>query len=418
MEKLYLYTAASVLSPKIGEYARKVHAELSRAFAEKGVEDKGLLLSPDDVKKGEGYSILLVATGGTEVTTLRLYERGDKPLVLVATGLANSLAAALESIAALKSRGAVVELLYYDDWSKVDVGEVLFRAMEVKRFYEIRGTRIGAIGGPSPWLVASSVDYDKAREKLGVEFVRVPLEEVIEEYKAKSLSDEDWKKVEELAKSSARMDIPVKSLGGAYRLYLAVRKVIERHKLDSITVRCFDLIKELGTTTCLTLSLLNSELFVAGCEGDEQSVLAMLILSKLSGKPAWMANPVKVDLSANEIMLAHCTAPVTMGVYRFKTHFESGIGVGLDVVYEKGSPVTIARVSGDLEKILVATGEIVESGMESPLHCRTQVRIKLHGSVKRLLDNVFGNHLAMVPEDVSGLVERYAELSGLKIVKV
>ena len=413
-----MYTAASVLSPKIGEYAKKVHSELSRVFAERGVEDKGLLLSPDDVKKGEGCSILLVATGGTEVTTLKLYEIGDKPLVLVATGLANSLAAALESIAALKSKGVAVELLYYDDWSKVNVEEVLSRAMEVKRFYEIKGTRIGAIGGPSPWLVASSVDYSKAREKLGVEFVRVPLEEFIEEYKTRSLSDKDWKKVEELAKNSARIDIPVKSLGEAYRLYLAVKEVIRRHKLDSITIRCFDLIKELGTTACLTLSLLNSELIVAGCEGDGQSVLTMLILSKLSGKPAWMANPVKVDLSANEIMLAHCTAPVAIGVYKFKTHFESGICVGLDVVYKKSSQVTIARVSGDVEKILVATGEIVESGMESPLHCRTQVRIRLHGSVKRLLDNMFGNHLAMVPEDISDLVERYAELSGLKIVRI
>ena len=414
-----MYTVASVLNPKIGEYARKVHSKLSPVFAEKGVKDKGLLLSPNDVIEGEGYSILLVATGGTEVTTLKLYEMGDKPLVLVATGLANSLAAALESIAALKSKGAMVELLYYDDWSQVNVDEVFSKALEVKSFYEIRETRIGIIGEPSPWLVASSVDHDKARKVLGVEFVKIPLEEVIEEYKATSLTKRDWRKIEELIEKSVSIEIPVKSLGEAYRLYLAIKEVIKRYNLDSITIQCFDLIRELDTTACLALSLLNSEFFIAGCEGDEQSVLSMLILSKLSGRPAWMANPVKINFSRNEIMLAHCTAPITAGVgYRFKTHFETGIGVGLDVVYEKGSTVTLARVNRDVEKILVAIGEIVESGMEDPIHCRTQVWIRLHGNVKCLLNNMFGNHLAMVLGDVSGLIKRYAELNGLKIVRV
>jgi len=419
MKRLYLYTAASVLRPEIGEYARKVHSELSKAFIERGVKDRGLLLGPDDVVEGENFSILLVATGGTEVTTLRLYEVGDKPLVLVATGLANSLAAALESVAALKSKGAAVELLYFDDWTLVDVDEVVFKALEVRRFYEVRGSRIGVLGEPSPWLVASSVDRMKARKMLGVNFIHIPLEEVVRKFEKKTLTKEDWKSIEKLIEESERVEISKKSLSDAYRLYLAIKEIVEQYNLNGVTVRCFDLIKELGTTACLALSLLNAELVVAGCEGDEQTILSMLVLSKLSGKPAWMGNPVRVDISANEIMLAHCTAPVNAGVgYRLKTHFESGVGVGVDVVYEEKSKVTIARISGDLEKVLLATGRVVKSGMEDAMHCRTQIRIRLDGNAKDLLSRSFGNHLALVSGDISDLIERYAELAGLKVVKV
>ncbi len=116
----------------------------------------------------------------------------------------------------------------------------------------------------------------------------------------------------------------------AYRLYLAIREVAERYALDALTIRCFDLIDQLGTTACLALALLNAEGIVAGREGDEQMALTMLVLSRLAGKPAWIANPVQVDYARNETTLAHCTASLNAGPYRLKTHYETGVGVGVD----------------------------------------------------------------------------------------
>jgi L-fucose isomerase-like protein len=42
--------------------------------------------------------------------------------------------------------------------------------------------------------------------------------------------------------------------------------------------------------------------------------------------------------------------------------------------------------------------------------CRTQVEVKLNGSVVNFLDESLGNHLAMVPGDV---VERLVEVCAL-----
>ena len=416
---LRFYTVASALRPEIEKYAREVHAKLSKAFTERGVEDGGLILKPDAVAKGKNFSIVAIATGGTESTTLKLYEIGDKPLVLIATGLANSLAAALEAVAALRARGAAIQIEYFDKWNLVDIDRIIAKANELRRLYTIRGARIGVLGKPSPWLVASSVDHTSASRKLSVEFVNIPLKEVIESFENIELSQADITRASKIAKHAARVEIRKKALNDAYKLYLAIRNLVERYRLDAITVRCFDLISMLGTTACLALSLLNDELIVAGCEGDEQSVLTMLILSRLSGRPAWMANPVRLDFEHNEIMLAHCTAPLNIGVeYRLKTHFETGIGVGIDVVYKQGAKVTLARISGDLNTMLLATGSIIESGMEHTMHCRTQMRVRLDGDVKRLLDFTLGNHLTIVVGDVSPLLKTYARIHNIEVIRV
>ncbi len=101
---LRFYTVASALRPETERYARKVYEELSKALKAYGVEGGGLILSPEDVPARGEFAIVAVATGGTETAILKLYESGSRPLILVATGLANSLAAALEAAAALKAR--------------------------------------------------------------------------------------------------------------------------------------------------------------------------------------------------------------------------------------------------------------------------------------------------------------------------
>lgn len=168
----------------------------------------------------------------------------------------------------------------------------------------------------------------------------------------------------------------------------------------------------------MALSLLNSGKCVAGCEGDEQSVLTMAILSRLMEAPVWMANPVRLDFDRREIMLAHCTAPLAAGPYRLKTHFETGKGVGVDVVYERGSKVLLARLSGTLDRVLVAEGVIVRSGMEEELHCRTQVVVRVAGDLRRLVEESLGNHLAMAPRVRWDVLKKFCKTYGIKMVRI
>lgn len=94
------------------------------------------------------------------------------------------------------------------------------------------------------------------------------------------------------------------------------------------TIRCFDLVKLLNITGCLSVSMLNDMGIPASCEGDLPSLVMMMISRYLTGQPSFMANPN--DFYKNKMILAHCTIPRNLTEkYVLKTHFESGIGVGI-----------------------------------------------------------------------------------------
>jgi len=84
-----------------------------------------------------------------------------------------------------------------------------------------------------------------------------------------------------------------------------LKKVIEDHKLDAITVECFSLVQEKNVTACLGLSFLNDLGIPAGCEGDICSIIGLMIAKELTGALPWMANiagisgSVKKEMGAN-----------------------------------------------------------------------------------------------------------------------
>lgn len=63
-----------------------------------------------------------------------------------------------------------------------------------------------------------------------------------------------------------------------------------------------------------------------------------------------------------------------------------------------------------LGKMMLLSGQIVDTDMNYGYMCRTRVEVKLNGSVVNFLDESLGNHLAMVLGDV---VERLVEVCDL-----
>jgi L-fucose isomerase-like protein len=181
------------------------------------------------------------------------------------------------------------------------------------------------------------------------------------------------------------------------RVYVALKQASERHGLDAITVRCFDLVLDLQTTGCFGLAQLTDEGVIAGCEGDLVSTVGMLWAYMLLGQIPWMANPAQLDEASNTLWLAHCTVPRRIVQdYGLRSHFESGLGVGIQGALPKG-PVTLLRIGGTaMDKIWLAEGEILRAGGAENL-CRTQAEVRLtHSKVQDLLHAPLGNHLILV----------------------
>lgn len=347
--------------------------------------------------------VLLIATGGTEGTALALHERRQasvpgEPVLLVAHPGNNSLPAALELLARLRQDGAAGRIVYLrglDDESGWASLQAALRDAAVRA--TLHASRIGVVGAPSDWLVASSPAASVVTGVWGPEIVPIAMEELAAAIESANPDSAAAAAASLSASATGVAEPSTADLAHAARVHAALRALVDTHRLDALTVRCFDIVIQRGTTGCFALSQLTDDGVIAGCEGDVVSTVGMLWARLLTGETPWMANPADLDQATNTIQLAHCTVPRSMvDSYSLRSHFESGLGVGIEGTLPKG-PVTLLRIGGAMmEELWLAEGELTSTSAEENL-CRTQAHIALsRGEVGDLLVSPLGNHIVMV----------------------
>ena len=255
--------------------------------------------------------------------------------------------------------------------------------------------RVGIIGKPSDWLIASVPTDDVLNKLDGFKFINIPIQDLYKIYD-KMLSTSDGKLLKSFTISNKNIDS--KELQKSEACYLALKRLVDENNLTALTIRCFDLLLEYQTTCCFALSKLNDEGIIAGCEGDIVSLIGMITASRKMGQQVWMANPSQIDIEKSQLILAHCTVPtcVVENVV-LDTHFESKQGIGLFGKMQN-EDVTLFRLGGkELDKKFVVTGKIIPHE-HSPNLCRTQIRVKIDDIEKlnELLLHPLGNHLLVL----------------------
>ena len=344
-------------------------------------------------------NLIYVRTGGTEgifkglFNTLR--EKSNRPFYLLTSGKSNSLAASMEILSYLRQHQVGGEIIHgrteYVN-SRIRLLEKVEEARE-----KMNGCRLGVIGKPSDWLISSYADDGMVKQRLGIELVDIPMAELLDRLAIIP---------EEMPSETSDREIISHALPGANRIYKALKQIVDEHLLQGFTLRCFDLLSAVKNTGCLALAKLNSEGFVAGCEGDVPAMLSMKIIQSVTGLSGFQANPSTIDPETGEILFAHCTIPLNMVErYEYDTHFESGIGVGIRG-YMKEGKVTVFKVSGDLSRSFIAEGTLVRNQSKPDL-CRTQqfIRLSDKSQASYFLTNPIGNHHIIVPGTYKSLLE-------------
>jgi L-fucose isomerase-like protein len=341
--------------------------------------------------------LIFVRTGGTEgifkSLMPQLSKQSDKPFYLLASDKSNSLAASLEILSYLRQQGKQGEILHGNPAYVTTRIQLLSRKWKSmcqveKAVHQLQQCRLGVIGKPSDWLIASDVDVECVRLKLGIDLLEIPMSELLE-----TLSIT----LEPSLMEHSDMPSVNKALPGAYRIYEALKSLVQKYSLQGFTLRCFDLLDAVHNTGCWALAKLNSEGIVAGCEGDVPTMLTMMVVRALCGTSCFQANPASINPETGEILFAHCTIPFDMvDRYELDTHFESGIGVGIRGFVPEG-PVTICKLSGDLSRAFVAEGELLHCQAKPDL-CRTQLVVRLAdpSQTSYFLTNPIGNHHVIV----------------------
>jgi L-fucose isomerase-like protein len=385
-----LYTLTSPLHDEnavnaaSAEFLNEIEAELGSHMAFHG---------PDFTEYGAGaLDVIYVRTGGTEGLFKEVCPRLQGTVLLLTSGKSDSLAASMEILSYLNQQGCKGEIIHGTPAYIADRLRLLSKVHEARQF--LNGKNLGIIGQPSDWLISSEPDKAALKERLGLNLVDVPINELIELVS----SDEDLSAYSHPEMEAIAQNIPTaiqKYTNGALRIYQALKKIIEKYQLSGMTLRCFDLLTAVENTGCLALALLNAEGIPAGCEGDVPTLVTMAVGYALTGRCGFQCNPSRIDPQTGKLLLAHCTIPMDMiRSYSFNTHFESGIGIAIHGEMSEGD-ATIFKLSGDLSRNFVCKANLTANPYEKSL-CRTQITMKVD-QAKAICQDYFltspiGNH--------------------------
>ena len=392
MMKLNLITFASLLASRESVFTD--HHELLDAINEK-YEVNYIFPEEMDNRWADGATMVLVGSGGVEEMVKANIDRLPSYVVLIADGLKNSLAASLEILSWMRQNNRHGRVLHGPvDYIMQGIDDY---AQAQEALEKLNGMRVGVIGKPSGWLIASNVDFDAMRERWGIEMVNVPLNEVVKGYEA--VTDDEVQDITDdfLSRAVGIKEPSRDEVVKAMRLYLSVKRTVDEYCLDAFTLNCFDLIPTTRTTGCLALALLNQEGIPAGCEGDEQTLLTMLAVQAATGDMTFMANPSKIlDNAAHEMVFAHCTiAPAMTDRYIVRDHYESLSGVAVEGIFDP-MDMTIVKCGGkNMERYFISQARLLEC-TTNPNMCRTQLRLRLDEPLDYFLERSIGNHHVIV----------------------
>ena len=408
MMKLNLITFASSLASRESIFTD--HHELLDAINEKYDVQ---YIFPEELDKPlpEGATMVLAGSGGVEEMVKANIDRLPPYVVLIADGLKNSLAASLEILSWMRQNDRHGRVLHGPTgFIMQGIGDYVAAHDAIAK---LQGKRIGVIGKPSGWLIASNVDYAAMRERWGVEMVDVPLDEVVKGYEAVAADE-----VQDIANEFISKAVGVKEpsrdeVVKAMRLYRSVKGIVERYRLDAFTLNCFDLIPTTRTTGCVALALLNQEGIPAGCEGDEQTLLTMLAVQAATGEMTFMANPSKIlDNAAHEMVLAHCTiAPAMTDRYIVRDHYESLSGVAVEGVFDPMDMTVVKCGGASMERYFISKARLLEC-TTNPNMCRTQLHLRLDEPLDYFLERSIGNHHVIVRGDHKQRLESVLRMLG------
>ena len=323
------------------------------------------------------HQCVAVLTGGTEALFLKLVNTGKvslaEPIYLLASGQSNSLAASLEILSWINQHGGTGRVLTSPE-QITDVCQPALPAAEPQLSKEClphAELRLGVVGEPSDWLIASHVDDMYVIEQTGIRMVHIPIAEIT------SLGEVDG------------------GITGAERIYERLKEIVARSELDGLTLRCFDLLTTVKNTGCIALSHLNDEGIPASCEGDIPLLLTMILAKQKYGQIGFQGNPARRG-DDGRLLFAHCTSPLKMtSSHVYDTHFESGIGVGIHGELPLGK-YRLMKLSGDLKHLVDEPVELVANQYEPNL-CRTQVWLQATPELaQQLLTHPLANHHLLI----------------------
>jgi len=289
----------------------------------------------------------------------------------------------------------------------------------------LRRARFGIIGYPCPGMLDVGIDESDLQKSLGAVTVHLDLD-VLLRAAQDSKMEQTFSAADALIARAGGVDLSREILAENLRLYVALKELVNQHKLDAYCVRCWPELRDHHKLTpCAAHALLAEEGIPNSCEVDLTALVSTWVLSKLSDSPAFNFDVTGYLEEEGAIQLAHCgaAAPSLAGrdeMVQLRRHMRTGTGATVEFPFPEGT-VTLAKLLRPLDgrlKLFAARGRAIPAGAG----VRGNVAAVIpEPSAEVFVDNLLRipveHHLALAYGDWMDELADFCEFSGLEYLR-
>jgi L-fucose isomerase-like protein len=227
-------------------------------------------------------------------------------------------------------------------------------------------------------------DFETIYLKLRVRIKQVARKDLIARYnglneqestKAKTLTEELIAGTKQ--RGRARPGAP--DIFKGVRFYMAVRSIMAERRADAANIVCGQFRAQGMPTPCVALTFLLDRGIPAVCQGDHNALLTMILFKRSIGQIGFMGNP---SAWHKKLVLTHCVLPRTMKgqaspqPYYLGDHHGRRPGPTIHTDLLPGEPVTVARLTRNLDRLMVTEGRVTGS-FDRQGACRNTLVIRI-----------------------------------------
>jgi len=300
----------------------------------------------------------------------------------------------------------------------------------------LRGARIGLIGGVAPGFDNLIVDPRDYESKLGIRVKSLELDALLSKARQIGEGPAVQQKADSfLGKGVSLVEGMRPQLVELAKLQMAMEDLIASQDFDAIALSCWPRFQaEPGVAVCSLVGQLNTLGTITACEGDVPSAAGMLALQYLTnGDIVTLMDLVSVDPSDDSVLLWHCgpTSPELAGeggvtidsLWLFDDENDGRMGLHNDLVLKEGQ-VTLMGITPNIDGLLVATGEI---DPEKPSYKGSRgwmksIKVKekpvtVPELVETLVANGYQHHYPLAYGDIRAAAMEMAAYLGIPVIE-
>ncbi|TDP95322.1 L-fucose isomerase-like protein [Halanaerobium saccharolyticum] len=286
----------------------------------------------------------------------------------------------------------------------------------------LENAKIGIVGYRAKGFFNLSFDELRAFEETGALIDHYELKELWE-FKVEN-SEVDAKK-EQLKGVFDVSDISSEQLDKVASLSAKLQNFVDSKGLSALAIRCWpEFADNFGISPCAAMSLLQSEDYILGCEGDIEGTMSMLAHQAVGAETPFLADLSQVDLEEDYALLWHCgVAPCNLWDGKcnisLDSYFAGGRGVTADFVMksDKFSVLRIDSAQGDY-RVFLQKGEGIP--MEKDLK-GTYFKGRFEKNINDILYTVtntgVAHHISVVYGDYTEPFKIFADIKDWEVIE-